>query len=205
MSAATFGGLLLDIKNLRAKLPYFCLQELEVAEGLRTLTFIAQKRRRVIEGSKPDAAFLRPRPMLLCDLEIFADELHSRDTAKTDNDLWLQELRLRTQPVDAGILFGLQRIAVMRRAAFYDIRYVAVMASEVDDAEHIVQKPSGRADKRLTPQILLFTRSFTNEQDLRIVRSDTKDDVRASLAQGTFGTADTRGAQRVKIHHISSP
>ena len=70
---------------------------------------------------------------------------------------------------------------------FDDIRDVAVVAAKVDDCEHLVEEFTRRADERLTLQILIFARPLADEQHLRVLRADAKNDVVPRLRQRAAG------------------
>ena len=115
----------------------------------------------MIEGGKEDAALFDELPVLAGDLEIWPDQAHGGDAAEADDDLRLEELRLRAQKIDTGVLLGLHGVPVFGRAAFDDIRDVAVVAAKVDDREHLVEEFARRADERLALQISFAVLIFT--------------------------------------------
>lgn len=112
----------------------------------------------MIECSEENAALFSKLSVFAGNLEIRTDEAHGRDTAEADDDLRLDQLRLRAQEADTRILLGLHRVAVFGRAALDDVRDIAVFPAKVDDGEHFVKKLSSRADKRLALQVLVFSR-----------------------------------------------
>ena len=56
--------------------------------------------------------------MLLGNFEVGLDKSHSRDSAEADDHLWVDQLDLLAQIIDACILLLRQRISVLGRAAF---------------------------------------------------------------------------------------
>ena len=99
----------------------------------------------MIERGEEDAALFGELSVFAGDLEIWTDEAHGRDAAKADDDLRLDELRLRTQKADARILLSLHRVAVSGRTALDDVRDIAVFPAQIDDREHFVEKFPRRA------------------------------------------------------------
>ena len=131
----------------------------------------------MIEGGKEDAALFDELPVLAGDLEIRPDQAHGGDAAEADDDLRLEELRLRAQKIDTGVLLGLHGVPVFGRTAFDDIRDVAVVAAKVDDREHLVEEFARRADERLALQILIFAGALAHEQHLCVLWADAEDDM----------------------------
>lgn len=131
----------------------------------------------MVKSHKMDSGLVEPNAVLLRDLEILIDQLLRRDSAETDNDLGLKQLGLHSQPSDAGLLLCGKRISVLRRAALDNIADVAVVPSQTDDGEHIIEELACRADERLSLQILLSAGTFTDEEHFGISRPDAKDDI----------------------------
>ena len=71
----------------------------------------------------------------------------------------------------------------MRRAALDDIRDIHAFARNANRAEKIIQKLSCRADKGFALQILLFTRPFADEHQIRRDRPDAEHYATAPGAQ----------------------
>ena len=137
----------------------------------------------MIEGGKEDAALFDELPVLAGDLEIWPDQAHGGDAAETDDDLRLEELRLRAQKIDTGVLLGLHGVPVFGRAAFDEIRDVAVVAAKVDDREHLVEEFARRADERIALHILIAARAFADKHYVGILVAHTENYVISALAK----------------------
>ena len=68
----------------------------------------------MIERGEEDAALFGELSVFAGDLEIRTDEAHGRDTAEADDDLRLDQLRLRAQEADTRILPRLGRTDTKR-------------------------------------------------------------------------------------------
>ena len=121
--------------------------------------------------------------MLLRDAEVRLDELHCGYAAKADDYLRLKQSYLPLEPLGAGHLLRLQRVAVLGRAALHHVADVYLCAVEVDELEHVVKQLAAAADKGLALQILLLAGAFADEQYLGILRPDTEHDVMPRFAQ----------------------
>ena len=160
----------------------------------------------MVHRGEPDAALLLPCAVVARDFEVLADELHGGDPAKADNDFGVQELRLPAKITDARVLLGTERVPVVRRAALNNVCDIAVVPPKVNDAQHVIQEFPGGPDKRLSGQILLLARAFSDEENFRVRRPHAEDDVVPRLAQGAHRALQTCGFQRFPIHaRISFP
>jgi hypothetical protein len=74
------------------------------------------------------------------------------------------------------------RTAVSRRSASHYVADVDLGTLATNCREHLLQKLTGASNKRLAAKIFLFTRSFSNERQLRLrTISLAKDDVGSRL------------------------
>ena len=120
---------------------------------------------------------VEPLPMLAGDAKVRLDDRHRSDAPETDDELRADQIALRVQPVAARSLLLVERVTVVRRTAFDDVRNVYVRAVEIDHFEHIVEQFSGGADERLTLQILLLARTLADEHQLALGIADAENDV----------------------------
>ena len=146
----------------------------------------------MIDGRHLDAAPLEPLTVLLCDLEIFLDDGFGGDPTQTDDDLGLHQCCLPPQIADAGVLFYIQRVPVLRRAALHHVGDVDLGAVQMDDLQHIVQQLPGPAYKGNTLLVLVLAGAFADEHDLRRLAAVPKHHMgpgvrqRAAPADATF-------------------
>ena len=177
----------------------------KIIECLRPLAEIPQKRRGMIDSGAPNTVYLHPLAMLSCDTVVGIDKLLGGDTAQTNDDLRLDQLDLIIQIPDASLLFIIPGIPVFGRSAFDDIRDIDIIVPrQVDDREHIVQQLSGGTDEGLSLQVLLFTRTLTDEHDIRIGIADAKYNAVPGLAEPAAGAGHTGGLQVFPRGHITS-
>lgn len=80
--------------------------------------------------------------------------------AQTDDDLGLHQCCLPPQIADAGILFDIQRVPVLRRAALHHVGDVDLGTVQMDDLQHIVQQLPGPAYKGNTLLVLVLAGAF---------------------------------------------
>ena len=121
----------------------------------------------MIDGRHLDAAPLEPLTVLLGDLEIFFDDGFGSNPTQTDDDLGLHQCCLPPQIADAGVLFDIQRVPILRRAALHHVGDVDLGAVQMDDLQHIVQQLPGPAYKGDALLVLVLAGAFTDEHDLR--------------------------------------
>ena len=74
-------------------------------------------------------------------------------------------------------LLFVERVAVVRRAAFDDVRNIYARTVEIDHFKHIVEQLTGGADERLALQILLLARTLADEHQLALGIADAENDV----------------------------
>src|SRR5262245_58290978 len=107
------------------------------------------------------------------DTRVGREQVGRRDLAQRDDQLRLYQVDL---PVEIGLaLRSLARlgIAVPRRAALDDIRYVDLLAAlQPDGHEHAVEEPAGLADEGFALRIFLRSRAFADEQPVRVLVPD---------------------------------
>ena len=137
----------------------------------------------MVNGSDPSTIAANPGAVIPGNSIIRVNNPSCSDPAKADNDLWLYQLYLLTQITDTGVLLLIQRIPISRRAAFYNVGYVAVFAIHTDDGQHIVQELASGAYKGLALQILLLSRSFADEHNICIPNTYTKNNIVSSLTK----------------------
>lgn len=167
-------------------------QEQKITERAFHLALIAQKRGGVEHRHHPYALAEGPLSVFAGDTQVGFDDLHAGDPAEGDDDLRADQAGLLAQPADTALLFVVLRVAVHGRTAFDDICDVDVLfAVKIDGVQHFVEELSGSADERLALQILLFARTFADEQDLCAFAADAEDDVVPLFAQAAGGTAFT--------------
>jgi hypothetical protein len=101
------------------------------------------------------------------DPEIFPDQSRGGNSAQTDQNFRLYQSNLIVEIADAGILLHFLGVTIVRRAAFDDVRNVAILfAVKVNDTQHIIQQLSCTTHKGLSLQIFLLSRTFAHEHDL---------------------------------------
>ena len=115
--------------------------------------------------------------MLAGDAKVRLDDRHRGNAPETDDELRTDQITLRVQPVTARRLLLVERVAVVRRAAFDDVRNIYARTVEIDHFKHIVEQLTGGADERLALQILLLARSFADEHQLALGIADAENDV----------------------------
>ena len=141
----------------------------------------------MVDGGHENTALADELSMLTGDAVILPNQAHGSDSSKTHENLWLDQLDLLLQIANASILLRLERITVLGRTALDNIGDIAILtAIKVDDTEHIIKELSGSAHKRLTLQVLLLSRTFANEQNIRLRIAHTEHHI---MPCGTKGTA----------------
>ena len=131
------------------------------------LVRVAQQRRGVVHRHEFKATLFHPLPMLARDLEVLADQAHRRDAAEADDQLRAQQRHLLAQIADAGVLFRLQGVTVVGRAALDDVGNIAVLfAVKVDGKQVFVQKLAAAAHKGQALLVLALARAFAHKQHL---------------------------------------
>ena len=78
------------------------------------------------------------------------------------------------------------------------------MPAKINDAQHVVEQLSRRADKRLAGQVLLLARAFADEENLCILRPDAEDDIVPRLAQGAHRALQADASKLVPGHGAHS-
>ena len=142
----------------------------------------------MIDGRHLDAASLEPLAVLLGDLEIFLDDGFGSNPTQADDDLGLHQCCLPPQIADAGVLFDIQRVPVLRRAALHHVGDVDLGAVQMDDLQHIVQQLPGPAYKGNTLLVLMLAGAFADEHDLRRLAAVPKHHMGPGVRQRTAPT-----------------
>ena len=182
--APSFRGVVVGLRDVEPELVDLLAQLQEILEGGGLLVRVAQKRGGVERRHHQGAVLFKELAVLARDFHIGLDDAHRRDAAEADDDFRADQRHLVAQPADAGLLLLGQRVAVLRRAAFDDVRDVDVhFAVQIDGGEHLVEQLSAAADERLALQVLVFARALADEHDLGTRISNADDHVRARLAQ----------------------
>jgi len=155
----------------------------------------------VVEGGAEHAPALDPGAVVVGNTEIGVDQPLGGDTAQADQYLGLQKGDLVFQVADAGILLLGLRIPVSGRAAFDNIGNIAVVPVQIDDGEHIVQELTRRTHKGDALQVLLFSGSLANEEQLALPVAHTKDHIMPRPAQLAAVAVQAAFFQRFPILH----
>jgi hypothetical protein len=145
----------------------------------------------MVNSCYPSAVAAYPGAVIPGNSVIRVNDPSCSDSAKTNDNLWLNKLNLLPQIADTGILFLIQRIPISGWAAFHNIGDVAIFAVYADDREHIIQEFTCSAHKGFPLQILLLPRSFTDKHYIRIPDTNTEDNIISCLAKSASGTTIT--------------
>jgi hypothetical protein len=78
-------------------------------------------------------------------------------------------------------------ITVLRRSALEHVADVHVLAAQGYHLEKLIQKGARCTDEGLAPSILVKPRRFTNEHDVRVLRSGAWDSIGPGAVKGTLG------------------
>ena len=156
---------------------------------------VTQQKSGVINGGHIKISLFHPFPVLFCNLEIGFDEFGGRNAPQTDNHLGADDAHLLAQMADAGGFFFRERVAVVRRAAFDDVRNIYARTVEIDHFKHIVEQLTGGADERLALQILLLARSFADEHQLALGIADAENDVVPGFGQRAAAAAERKAVK----------
>lgn len=126
---------------------------------------VAQKCGGVEGAHKQNALFFKELAVLLGNLKALVDELLRGNAPQADDNSGLDKRHLPAQIADAGFLLQWLRVAVLRRAAFYNVGDVHVfMAVQVNSVQKFVQKLAAAPYKGFALQIFVFARpSPTNK------------------------------------------
>ena len=125
--------------------------------------------------------------------KILAYQRGGGDAAETYYDLGIDDIYLLPEPRRACLTLLWLRIAVVRRAAFYDVCDIYSAAVKIDHLQHIVEQPPGTADKRNTQKILLLARAFADEHDVCIGITVAENELCSRFAERTGLAAETFG------------
>src|SRR5262245_48035079 len=91
------------------------------------------------------------------------------DVLRTD------QLQLTVEKTTAVVDLKGQRRSVPRRTTFQHIGNVDLLTPQTDGPQQIVEHLSGGADERLARSVLVRTRRFTQEVNLRVQRPHAED------------------------------
>ena len=112
---------------MRANLPYFVPERLEIGESVRFLGGVAEQGSGMIGAHHPDTAFEDKLAVLAGDLKLGINDFTGGDAAQADQDFRPKQTGLLPKPMDTGILFLRTGIPVLGRAAFDDIGDIDVV------------------------------------------------------------------------------
>ena len=121
---------------------------LHIREHILAFARIAQERRRVEHGADCVFSFFVEDSVFLRDPEIGLYQTHCRNPSEAHYDPRLYQSYLLTQESYAFVFLLRLRIAVMRRTAFQNVRYIHVLPVDPDRAQLFIEEFSRRADKR---------------------------------------------------------
>jgi hypothetical protein len=143
----------------------------------------------MIGGHQFAAAKFEPLAAEMRDATIGFEKRLGGAGAETDDYFWRDGVELAEQERRAGLDFVGFRQAIFRRAAFYDVADVDVLALQAHGFDHLGQQFSGAAYERESLGIFVAARAFANEDQLGFWVAVTEDDFIArgvELAAGAF-------------------
>ena len=155
----------------------------------------------MVDRHSAGAFDIEPLPVLTGDAKIRFYDCHRGDAPEAYDEFRAYQIALCVQPVTARRLLLVERVAVVRRTAFDDVRNVYARAVEIDHFQHVVEQLAGRADERLALQILLFTGAFADEHQLALRIANAENNVVPSLRKRAVPAGAAFSLQFVHCFH----
>jgi hypothetical protein len=148
-------------------------------------------------GGHGEIALLYPSAVLLRDLIVGLDEPHRRYSAEANDDLRSHQTHLFAKEVDAGILLCGERIAILGRTAFENVRDINVLALDVNRVKETVEKLTRATDEGSTRKILLLTGCFADEHKVGLSVARAENTIRSRFAKRTPAALAAFSLQRL--------
>jgi hypothetical protein len=104
-----------------------------------------------------------------------SQEVIQGDFAETDNDLGFEQFYLAAQKGQTSFDFIMQRLTIVWRTAFHHVADEYVFAAVTHFLDDFIQQLPGIADKWAAELVFGLARSFTNENDIRVVGTFARD------------------------------
>ena len=154
------------------------------------------------QGGHVDPGLLKPLAVLLGDFEVGLDETDGGDAPQADDDFGADQGHLVAQVADAGVLLGVQRVAVVGGTAFDHVGDVHVLVpAQVDELQHLVQQLAAPAHKGEPLQVLVLARPLSDAHDLRVPGTGAEYHMMACLCQSALLTGQALSLQFFPIQH----
>ena len=159
---------------------------------------IAQQIGGVIGGDQFRAAKIKPLAAKSRDALIGGEQRLSRTCAEAANHFWLDGGKLAQQERGADADFVLVGQAIFGRAAFHHVADVNILAAERHRFDHLGEKFSRAAYKRLALHVFIVAGAFADENQLGFGIANAEYELRAAFVQAAARAFAEVGANVVE-------
>ena len=131
--------------------------------------FFMQDIGRVVGGDERDVIETEQLAMDTAHTMAGSQEVVQGDFAQADYNFGIEQFNLAAQKGQASFDFIMQRLTIVWWTAFYHVADEYIFAVITHFLDDFIQQLPGIADKWATELVFSLTRSFPNENDIRVV------------------------------------